>query len=306
MNLMFCNHAHHGDLFIVRGMVTDLVKQLSHLHLYYAHFCNHKVMNDIMPSLDTALARSIWNDHHFEKFVRVDINGGTIPVLNTWVGAYHGHWPGGHPSYVYLYKIFENCYNILNSELEVNVKLNPNIWHYIPDINYDHYDLTIANQFLTNHEKIYLFCNGHVHSMQSQMDNMKSIIEILAERHKDATFLVTEKFNTVLPNIKFTSDLFQYDNDLCEISYISTKVNLIVGKNSGPFTYTNTKRNLLDTKKIFVNFSNHGVDTLPYDLGISADFRHTSTTYLYYALEILEQAIEDARTNNQISGFKYV
>jgi hypothetical protein len=207
-----------------------------------------------------------------------------------------------------MYVIFGLCYNEINNLVGTNLQLNPNIWHYVPEINYARYDVSAADQFLAQHEKVYLFCNGQVRSMQSSINDMQGLIELFAAKHPQVTFLATEKFNTATPNIKFTADIFGLENDLCEISYLSTspKVNLIVGKNSGPFTFANTRRNLLDHRKIFVNFSHHACDTLPFGLDISADFRHTNTIYNQYIYETIAQAIHDEMHNHQTSGFKHV
>lgn len=304
-NLIFCNHAHHGDVFIARGLVQDLLTQLPNWDIKYAAYCNPKILKDLVPCLDPNDARNLWpSQYHLSPVLSSHDN--TTILVNTWVGAYQGQYPGGHPPFVYLYKIFGQCYDIINKVAGTNLILDSNMWRYVPDIDYSKYDVTSADQFLSNHEKVYLFCNGSVHSMQSSMQNMKDLIEFFANKYPNITFLATEKYETSKANVKFTSDIFHTDNDLCEISYISTKVNLIVGRNSGPFSFANTRRNLRNCNKIYVNFSHHGYDTLPYGLDIAADFRHTNTLHWYYAIEALDQAIQDELTNNQLSGFKYV
>jgi hypothetical protein len=49
------------------------------------------------------------------------------------------------------------------------------------------------------------------------------------------------------------SDIIQQEGcDLNEISYLSTFCNMIIGRGSGPQTFSITKRNLNDPDKIFV------------------------------------------------------
>lgn len=302
-NLLFCNHAHHGDVFISRGLVADVISQLPNWQVQYATFCDPKIIMDIVPCIDPAISRQIWHEHYSRAIFNHDRSS---IFVNTWVGAYLGEFPCGHPPYKYLHKLFGICYDTINDLVGTNLRLNADYWHYVPDFDYSKFDLTAARHFLETHKKVYLFCNGRVHSMQSSINNMQDTINAFAEKYADITFLATEKFETSRPNVVFTEDIFKLPNDLVEISYLSTKINLIVGKNSGPFSFSNTKTNLLDAKKIFVNFSHHACDTLPYGLNIAADFRHSNTVYTHYFNEIIEQAIEDELNHNQLSGLTHV
>ena len=122
---------------------------------------------------------------------------------------------------------------------------------------------------------------------------MQSIIETLATKYPDDAFVATELFETKHTNIYFTDAIFKKNCDMCEISYLSTKVNVIVGKNSGPFTYANTKQNLQDPSKKLVCFSHKPEDTLPYGLDFAADFIFSDTTDDTVAVAIIEKAINE-------------
>ena len=238
-----------------------------------------------------------------DQWKRFGVDDDTI-LVNTWVGSYMGLWANTHPSYVSHQRIIGECYNNLRQQFGIDLQLSDNVWDYVPQIDYSVYNRAAVDnceQFLGD---AYLFCNSAVASKQSSMDNMQKIIEHVANNHRNDTFVVTEKFDTKLDNIVFTSDIFNNACDLCDISYLSTKVNLIVGKNSGPFTYANIKDNLLDKNKIFVNFSHKPEDTLPHGLDIGADFRHSGVTYASPAVRIIETAIADIKNNRQVSGFK--
>jgi hypothetical protein len=58
-------------------------------------------------------------------------------------------------------------------------------------------------------------------------------------------------------NIKYTKDIINIrDNDLNEISYISTFCDIIIGRGSGPYCFSTIKSNLLNKNKIFIGFTN--------------------------------------------------
>lgn len=122
---------------------------------------------------------------------------------------------------------------------------------------------------------------------------MQSIIETLAVKYPTDTFVATELFETTMSNIYFTDSIFQKNCDMCEISYLSTKVNVVVGKNSGPFTYANTKQNLQDPTKKLVCFSHKPEDTLPYGLDFAANFTFSDTTDDTTAVELIEKAMNE-------------
>jgi len=301
-NIVFFNHWHYGDLFSTRGWVADIKRQLPQSTFYYAHKKNPRAIIDLVETLDdennTAVLDGInqWN--------RFGSDDDTI-LINTWVGSYMGLWANTHPSYISHQRIIGECYNNIRQQFGINLKLSDNVWDYVPQIDYSVFNRATVDNNTKFANNTYLFCNSEVASKQSSMNNMQKIIEHIAANHSKDTFVATEKFETNLNNILFTSDIFSDQCDLCDISYLSTKVNLIIGKNSGPFTYANTKDNLLDANKIFVNFSHKAEDTLPYGLDIKADFRHSSTTFASPAVRIIETAIDDIKNNKQVSGFKY-
>ena len=300
-NIVFFNHWHYGDLFSTRGWVADIKRQLPETNFYYAHKKNPRAIIDLVETLDDENNKTVLDG--INQWTRFGSDDDTI-LINTWVGSYMGLWANTHPSYISHHRIIGECYNNLRQQFGIDLKLSDDVWHYVPQIDYSVYNRAAVDNYKQFVGDVYLFCNSAVASAQSSMDNMQKIIEHVANNHRGDTFVVTEKFDTKLDNIIFTSDMFNDACDLCDISYLSTKVNLIVGKNSGPFTYANTKGNLLDKNKIFVNFSHKPEDTLPYGLDIAADFRHSSVTYASPAVRIIETAIADIKNDRQVAGFK--
>lgn len=299
-NIIFYNHWHYGDLFSTRGVVADIKKQLPDYNFLYAHRKDPRAIIDLVETLDKEDCESVLTS--IDQWKRFASDDDTI-LINTWVGSYMGLWPNTHPSYISHHRIYREMYGNIRQNFGIDLQLSDDVWDYIPEIDYSHYHEPTAEMQKELVGNVYLFCNSAVASKQSSMDNMQKIIEYIADNHKKDTIVATEKFETKCENIVFTDDLFTNTCDLCDISYLSTKVNLIVGKNSGPFTYANTKQNLLDKNKVFVNFSHKPEDTLPYGLDIKADFRFSNMTYAAPAARIIERAIDDIKNNKQVSGY---
>lgn len=203
-----------------------------------------------------------------------------VLFINTWVGAYKYHFKR-HSNYGIIYnKIIEDCFYNCKSFTALDLIRNPDAWWYIPQIDYCRYPTVAKSLNFIRACPGYkvLICNNDVHSEQSSMGDMSEVVNALAEMFPQIVFVVTKQFATTHSNIAFTNNIFQEDHDLVEISYLSHHCDLIVGKNSGAFTYSNTKNNLLNASKTFVCFSHHAEDTLPYGLDIKAGFHWTDIT----------------------------
>jgi hypothetical protein len=120
---------------------------------------------------------------------------------------------------------------------------------------------------------------------------MSAIICDLAAKYQDTAFICTYTFACDLPNVYFT-DLIQerIGSDLNEISYLSTYCDAIVGRNSGPFLFTNTKENL--ASKTFLAFSRDHRECFPYECE-TKDFRYIRDRSDTVMVDALVQLIED-------------
>jgi hypothetical protein len=291
-SIVFFNHWHYGDLFSTRGLVADIKRQLQDYNFVYAHNRNPWAVADLCKSLSRTPADKILNQM-INMRIRFAKNGDDL-FINTWVGAYEGLWGSNtHPSYISHHKIFEECYKGLNQQFGTNLKLDSDVWTYVPEIDYSPYNTKTADDFLASVNRCHLICNGAVQSTQSSMGNMQTIIETLAAKYPNDTFVATELFETTMPNIYFTDNIFQKTCDMCEISYLSTKVDVVAGKNSGPFTYANTKQNLHNPNKKLICFSHKLEDTLPHGLDFAAEFIFSDTINDSTAVEIIEKAINE-------------
>jgi hypothetical protein len=127
------------------------------------------------------------------------------------------------------------------------------------------HDLTKADAFIASigDRRMVLMCNGTSMSGQSEMGDMARVIDALAREFTDTVFVVTNKSRDHgLENVRYTQDIFNMESDINQIAYLSRRASLIVGKNSGPFSYCQFKENLEDPSKTFWNFSTRLTDCL--------------------------------------------
>ena len=214
-----------------------------------------------MPSID-----------HSNKFVQ----DGDILYVNTWIGCYFDSNKSfnGECSLRFSYSMFKEIYEYINSVFSSNLKLGP-IENYFSFVDYSKFDISNADKFLIEFPQTkILFSNGSCLSGQCDYyGDMSFIIDECAKRNENKIFIATHKFNTKLDNIKFTEDILQLDRcDLNEISYISTFCDIIIGRNSGPFCFSMTKQNILDSNKTFYAFGSRETDCFCYGVDIDSNF----------------------------------
>jgi len=276
-NIVFFNHWHYGDLFSTRGLVADIQRQLPEMRYGYAHGLSPLVTRDLV-TINLSREKNNQILAGIDQRTRFAQSDDTI-FVNTWVGAYEGMWEGLHPPFTAHYNIFTAMYELLNQHFNLNLQQSGSVWDYVPEIDYTKIDTSRVDRLLNEVSgSIYLVCNNQVMSLQSSMGFMEHTVDILARQYSSDTFIVTHGFSTSFPNIKCTFDIFRLDNDLLEISYLSKFAKVIIGKNSGPYTYAHTKSNILDPGKKFVCFSHLESDILTHGMDCSAHFGFSNTT----------------------------
>ena len=102
-----------------------------------------------------------------------------------------------------------------------------------------------------------LICNNNSLSGQANNVNLNHMIDVVSDLYPEITFYVTDKININKNNIIFTSDITNVSPDLLEISYISTKCNIIVGRSSGPYSFSLLYENIKDESKTFLGLCNN-------------------------------------------------
>lgn len=236
-----------------RPYVMDIMQILGDNDYYYYHKNNPKILSDI---------------ENLKSIPDLNLIQSSVDVkISTWIGQFSWDDKGNifspfygcnFPSY---YEVMKKVYRGLG----IADKIKP-ITHYIPTINYSKYSIeNIEKYFSNNTQRHVLLCNNKVASSQAPNDPMNSMIEQLAGRFADTTFIISNKndLEEILKkdNIVYAQDIIKdatIDFDMNEISYIGTKCDVIVGRSSGPYVFSITK-NTTHSKQ-FICFCNNVSD----------------------------------------------
>lgn len=257
-NIIFFSHEKNGDCFVNKGYVKDIMDRLPDLTYSYAHDHHPSIVQD----LGCRFIRTFQIPKEVDKNQKAvhHEDSGTL-FINTWIGAWIGKYlvHGQHGNFPLFHRAWSEFLDMLNLSIDGDYSL------YLPEIDYSQYDLTVADQYLQriNGRPLVVICNGLQQSGQSAMGVMPNVIDTLGRVYPDHEFLVTYKVNSNLPNVTYTDDLFgSKEGNLNQISYISRQSKLLIGKNSGPFTFCHTKEMLNDPTKIFLSFNYRPTDYL--------------------------------------------
>lgn len=271
--IIFFNHAHKGDICVSRSFVNQIIKELD-IEFGYAHYWGEYLLRDMKVEYFYVDGISVLSDkRHVGNFISDD-----ILYINTWIGNYFSHSKPGYgectlkSTYDLVYtEIFELIRNTFKIDIELK-----NIIEYFPYIDYSYFKIDKIDEFIKNNNsrKKVLLCNGPGLTNQCEYNgDMEEIIETISKKYSDIMFLTTHKINCDKENIKYTGDIIQSDEtDLNEISYLSKFCDIIVGKSSGPFIFSNIRDNIFDEYKSFLCFGDNETYCLPYKLDIDCDF----------------------------------
>ena len=259
--IIFFNQFHNGDCFVNKTYVDEIVRILEEsnpaLEFVYAHN-NHP---DIIKDIQNVTFVKCDQIKQVDRMMRIgQSQEGDILYINTWVGCWQGQmFPFGQHS---NFKVIHNIWREYFTYLDIKKYFVEDQDYYLPSINFNKFDIDMAKAFLYQHlnKKFVLFCNGSANSGQSDMGDLKHSIGHVAAKYPDWDIVCTAPTSLTAPNIIYTKDIFGLENDLNQIAYISNKAQLIIGKNSGPFSYSQHKDNLLDPNVKFLNFSKLATD----------------------------------------------
>lgn len=283
-NLVFFNQWRNGDCFICKEYVRDIVDHFSSdVDIFYAHNNHPNIVGDLsvkfitlndIPKMDTFMPMGL------------DTNTKTM-YINTWVGCWIGKHMGNkdHANFYILHDMWKNMYDALDIEMKGNYN------HYLPTIHWDNFNLSEPTEYINRigNKQMIFFSNGKQQSEQSSMGDMSKTIRILAEKFKDIEFYATDPVDFEAPNLTVCKHESGFLNQL---SYISRRANIIVGKNSGPFTYAHTKENISNPNKTFMCFSHKLKDCLLGKGKYICNSYFNSTTDEVEAAKIIEDLLE--------------
>lgn len=264
--ICFFNHYHNGDVFHSKSFIKEIVESID-TDFCYAHSNNPVLLSDLnleylqVPDLD-----------HKTKFLDTE----DIFYVNTWIGSYfdEGAKYLGECTLRFSYEMFSKIYSELNSVFGTNLSLSE-ITDYFPTIDYQKFNIEKINDYVkTDTNKKVLLSNGPCLSGQCRYaGDMEPIINLLATKHPEVTFIATHKINTQSQNVKFAEDIIQVDGcDLNEIGYLSTFCDIIVGRNSGPFCFCTNQDNINNPNLVFYAFGEDITTCFLYEIDLNCGF----------------------------------
>jgi hypothetical protein len=151
--------------------------------------------------------------------------------------------------------------NIVKKFFKTDLKLNKSKEHYLPRIDFNKINQkakdNIDKKLKSEYSKKVLICNNTPASTQSFTFSIDKEIQEMAQSNPDVWFILTNRILEKEKNISYTADIIdtKQEPDLQEISYLSSYMDVIVGKNSGPFVFCETYDNYMDKDKTFVSFN---------------------------------------------------
>jgi hypothetical protein len=289
--LIFFNHWRNGDTFLNRTYVRDICNKLyKERDFYYAHN-NHESVTQDLPCKKLTIADVPEGLTFWHKFA----NPNDTLYVNTWIGCWIGvHMSEkDHANFITVYKAWCDIYRMLNLEPPTDY------YEFLPQLDLDHFNLKPATKWLDEHEDkpFVLICNGKQQSEQSDMGNMHRIIDLVSNDYPDYNFLVCDKLNLEKKNVFYTDDLFGGPTgNLPHISYMSNFSKLIIGKNSGPFTFAHNFLNNSNPDQTFLCFSKNMKHCLAGEGEYHATHLFSDTTDDDEAIQIIINTIETLNT----------
>lgn len=257
-NIIFYSHEKNGDCFVNKGYVKYIMEKFPDINFSYVHDHHPSIVQD----LNCRVVRTFQIPAEINKNKKSIFHedSGTL-FINTWIGAWIGKYlvHGQHANFPLIHRAWSEFLQVLELPIEGDYDF------YLPEINYSAFDLSKADQYLekVKGKKLILICNGIQQSGQSAMGVMTNTIHMVASHFNDYEFLSTYRVNVDLPNVTYTDDVFGSDiGYLNQISYIGQEAKMIIGKNSGPFTFCHTKQMVNDPEKIFLSFNFRMIDCL--------------------------------------------
>ena len=241
-NVYFFNNFHNGDIFYSKEFVIDIKNKIGQNH-YYIHNNDFSILKDI----DIQQIRKNLSNKNEISIEESDKD----LYINTWIGQQKAKYLSTANSGCNLntnYNMFCDIYK------QLSIEINP-IEYYIPAVDFQKVQTTNIDNFIKPNKKYILICNNNVCSGQSENFNFDPIIDYLSTTFPDLIFIITNNTYLNKNNIFNFSDIVGINNNLLEISYISTKCDVIIGRASGPFCFTHIKENIKNPNKTFVGFS---------------------------------------------------
>ena len=283
MTIKLYNDFHNGDVFYSRIIIDQFLK--NDFDVKYYHRINPKILNDY-PGLYAGPTNP--NIH-----IPRGANNYKENLINTWIGkekakfvkkdacSFRGYVPLADEIFQYYGIKYDHEEDLLPTVKFFD--MDP----YVPD--------NVINDLCTIrdcYDKIVLVCNNDCMSGQIKNFDFDPVIERLAKEYPKVAFLMTNKtkinHESIIRVPQITGNI---DCDLLLISYISISCDIIIGRASGPYCYTHTKKNLLDKTKTYISFSKYPSEGIWYDNSVAKQV-NTDQHNLNVVYDLIETEIK--------------
>jgi hypothetical protein len=277
--IIFYNFYHNGDIFVSKGLVNFIINNIQAKEYYYFHCNSSKLIQDI-PKIKH-IKKLPSNDLEYSGW-RIDEN--TL-WCNTWYNSFNKQEFEGCTIQT-LFKVFKRGLKEV-----INFDLPGEPLDYLPDINFDFFNVDYLFNMILPLRKIILIDNCNVLSGQSHNFDFNPVIDHISNQFSDIVFLVTNKNgdDIIKKNVTYCSDVIdERENNLNEISYLSGFCDILIGRNSGPHTFCFRKDNLGNRDKTFVCISheNFGIVGM-----VNADFVCSQDYSIEGVINVIEETI---------------
>lgn len=272
--ISFYNTAHNGDIFASKEYIRQIIESYPEFSFSYFHQNSPKLLADLPVSY---MDYGINPLPPFSKFI---VKDDTI-FINTWIGNYLYLFSGIN-WYTY-YLMFKEIYQYLEDQGLPRIRMKK-ITEYIPQTDFSFFDV---DKIVVPNNSI-LMSNGPSMSGQSDTQGFESTIErILSETNYN--IILTHNSEVLSDRIFYTNDIISTKNgDLNEISYISERCDISIGRNSGPFCYMHTQSILMDSSKVLISVGNREEDCFPYHMKLKCSYNFINDTVCDVPTSIME------------------
>lgn len=277
--LILYNHYHNGDIFYSRILI-EMLKD--YFDLDYYHNMNTPLFSDLSEINEISRINPEFPES------TSDIENG---LVNTWIGQ---------DSYIYLNKenvgcTFENYFKLSS---DIALKLGIEISDqkiYLPKIYYQNlldYERIVKTMesYKKNYQKIILISDGIFLSGQAPDFDFCSSIEEISKKYPKFLFITTHNKFSEIKNVIHSDTVTLKRPDLLEIGLISKFCNVIIGRASGPYCFTQNEENMLDESKTFLCFSKNFNEGKYYQK-MKSRFLWSSTDEEHKVIELIENSL---------------
>jgi len=251
MNIYFYNAWHNGDLHVSRTFVRYIMENIKAENYFYMHNNSPTVLQDIPNLHQQPYSLNIQNKHGYFK-------RGNDVYINTWYCSYNNEYLNNNEMTIF---VLINIFKRTLKELFGHEILN-NPLYFLPRIDYTKFNVFKVDDLVAiDTRKKVLICNNTADSGQSENFDFDPVIETISNQYPDILFIISNKKRYIEKgNVRYCEDIIPYPNNLNEISYLSKFCSVIVGRLSGPQTFSAIQDNFLDSKKKIITFVKTGIN----------------------------------------------